>query len=55
MLRQAGKEDSAAHPRLTQTVWSPGQARAGPAVGEERLGCTQSLLLVILVSLTTLQ
>lgn len=31
----------------------PGPGR--PRVGEERLGCTQSLLLVILVSFTTLQ
>lgn len=33
-------------------MWSPGQAQAGPALGEERLGWVQSLLPVILVSLT---
>lgn len=55
VLRQACIEDSVEQPHLAQTVRSPGQAQAGPAMGEDRLGRVQSLLLAILVSLTTLQ
>lgn len=41
------------HPRLTQTVWSPGQAPGRPRGGGGEAVCAQSLLLVILVSYTT--
>lgn len=35
---------------MAQTARSPGQAQAGPATGEERLGRVQSLLLALVVS-----
>lgn len=42
-------------PQLAQTVWSPGQAQAGPAIGEKAwLGAELLKFLDILVSLADL-